>query len=72
MSMGKRGPPPDPARIAAKEAGRKRYFPADRRACKNGHLAERLTSNGNCCECLRLVRAWTGKVAKKGREIVIA
>jgi hypothetical protein len=70
--MGKRGPPPDPARIAAKEAERKRYVPSDRRACKNGHLAERLTSNGNCCECRRLAYPWTGKVAKKGREIVIA
>jgi hypothetical protein len=63
--MGKRGPPPDPARIAAKEAGRKRYFPSDRRACKNGHLAERLVSNGRCTECVRLLHPWPGKFAKK-------
>lgn len=35
---------------AAREAGRTRYFTGH--PCKNGHIAERMLSNRQCCECL--------------------
>jgi hypothetical protein len=68
--MGRRGPPPDPARIAAIAAGAKRFFPSMGEPCKNDHRAERLVSNGGCCECLRLAHPWQGKLAR--RDIVVA
>jgi 5-methylcytosine-specific restriction endonuclease McrA len=37
------------SRAEAKAAGSKRYFTGD--ICSKGHLAERLTSNGNCVVC---------------------
>jgi 5-methylcytosine-specific restriction endonuclease McrA len=39
-------------RAEAKRLGLKRYFPGS--TCKQGHVAERLTSNGSCLECCRL------------------
>lgn len=36
-------------RKEAQETGAKRYFTGV--ACPNGHLAERYTTNGTCCEC---------------------
>lgn len=36
-------------RPAARSLGLIRYFTG--RPCKRGHIAERQTSNGNCCEC---------------------
>jgi hypothetical protein len=39
-------------RAEAKARGLKRYFTG--KPCRNkGHVAERLTSNGNCMECKR-------------------
>ncbi len=39
------------ARTQAKADGLTRY--ADGRRCRNGHLAERYTSTGNCVACVR-------------------
>lgn len=39
-------------RAEAKRLGLKRYFPGS--TCKHGHIAERLTINGSCVECVRL------------------
>jgi hypothetical protein len=68
--MGKRGPPPDPAKAAARAAGQTRFFSSEGKPCRSGHIAERLVSNGKCCECLRLAHPWPGKIAR--RTIVIA
>lgn len=38
------------ARADAKASGRKRYFTGN--ACPNGHVAERYTSTGSCCQCI--------------------
>lgn len=40
------------SRAEAKRLGASRY--ANGRPCKKGHVAERLTVNGSCCECSRL------------------
>jgi hypothetical protein len=64
--MGKRGPPTDPALTAARKTGKPRYWPSKRKPCKRGHIAERLVSNGKCCECLRLAHPWPGKVFRRG------
>lgn len=39
-------------RAAALSEGRSMYFTG--RACKRGHVCKRITSNGNCVECLAL------------------
>lgn len=39
-------------RAEAKALGLKRYFSGS--PCKHGHITERLTINGSCCECSRL------------------
>jgi hypothetical protein len=36
------------------DAGFTRYFSGD--SCRYGHIAERMVSNGCCCECMRLRR----------------
>lgn len=46
--------PLDQARLAAKADGRKRYSTG--KPCAKGHLADRITSTGKCCECHRLRR----------------
>lgn len=42
-------------RKEAKEKGLKRYFTG--KACKNGHIAERLVCNKTCVECERIRKA---------------
>jgi hypothetical protein len=39
------------SRKEAKEKGLKRYFTGN--VCKQGHLAERYTLTGHCCECVK-------------------
>lgn len=41
-------------RADAKARGLKRYFTG--RACKHGHVAERITSGGSCYECVKLAQ----------------
>lgn len=36
------------------EAGKTRYFTG--KPCRHGHIAERMVSSSNCCECLRIRR----------------
>lgn len=42
-------------RKEALEKGLKRYFTG--KACKRGHISERVVGNGNCCECGKLKTA---------------
>ena len=50
-------------RKEAKEKGLKRYFTG--KACKNGHIAERLVCNKTCIDCERIRKA-----KKTGKAVV--
>lgn len=54
-------------RKTAKAKGLVRYFTG--RPCKHGHIAERQTSNGVCCECAKSIsKAYSAKNREKVRE----
>lgn len=58
------------ARRIAQAQGLKRY--SDGRMCKNGHIAERLTSCGRCVECHRATKRFRGRIVTLGKKMRIA
>lgn len=55
-------------RRAAIEAGRWRYFTGE--ACKHGHLSERFTTSGGCCECNNVRSALLRAEIRAKREAI--
>jgi len=55
-------------RQSAIALGKSVYFTG--KACKQGHVTQRYTSNGACLECVRLARLAERQAIKKGREQV--
>lgn len=48
-----------PRRKTAKQAGETKYFTG--KPCKHGHVAPRVTANGNCCVCVQLKKSEADK-----------
>lgn len=53
------------SRKEAKELGLKRYFTG--KPCKHGHVAERVSSNGKCVDCVK-ERSWDNRIYQKNRR----
>ena len=58
-------------RATAISLGEKRYFTG--LACKHGHVSERVTATGVCCECLRkAIKLWASRHPARMRARTIA